>query len=122
MGLINDFSQHCQISQLQGDVRWQGTKVELMTGDLAELGREVSRVRLAVEAISEILQTHLGVESQEIVQKMLEIDLRDGKRDGRITPTPKSCESCQRPFPATTARCIYCGHSRPDQEGVTSVR
>jgi hypothetical protein len=122
MGLMHDFSQDLRISSLRGDVRWQGEKVESIDSDLTDLEKLVVRMQLAVEAMAEIMESRIGIEHREIIDKMFEIDLRDGKRDGRITPVPVTCKKCQRPSPANAPKCIYCGQSREDVGGVTSIR
>lgn len=122
MGLLRDFSQDTRITSLHGDVRWQGEKVESINMDLADLEKLVVRMQLAVEAMAEILQSRMGIENREIIDKMVEIDLRDGKHDGRITPAAVTCEKCQRPSPANSPKCIYCGQPREDITGVTSIR
>lgn len=122
MGLLNEFSQHWQLSGMREDVRWQGEKVESINTDLLDLEKLVARTQLAVEAMAEIMQSRLGIEHQEIINKMLEIDMRDGKHDGRITPVAVSCEKCQRPIPVNSPKCIYCGQLREDDHRVTSIR
>ena len=38
------------------------------------------------------------------------IDLKDGKLDGRVAPTPPvPCPKCQRVLAKNRARCLFCG-------------
>jgi hypothetical protein len=51
-------------------------------------------------ALIEILTEHIGITEGEILNKILEIDLRDGVKDGKTTNTPKTCKACARVLPA----------------------
>ena len=39
-----------------------------------------------------------------------EIDLRDGRRDGKLTKNVTECPVCQRTMSRRYGRCFYCGH------------
>ena len=43
------------------------------------------------------------------VELATEIDLRDGKADGKITAHPLRCPSCDRVSSSRHAKCLYCG-------------
>lgn len=36
-----------------------------------------------------------GIPEETLIAKILEIDLRDGQKDGRMSPTPKRCPKCE---------------------------
>ena len=54
------------------------------------------------------LLTDLGVSKQQIMDKIEEIDLRDGKKDGKYTKS-KNCPSCDRVINGRRPHCLYCG-------------
>ena len=64
---------------------------------------------LASIAMAEILRDHLGISSETIEAKILEIDLRDGKIDGTFTLPPKTCKDCGRVSGPMSTACLYCG-------------
>ena len=79
--------------------------------ELTELRRSVERLALANVALWELLRDRLKMGEAELLEKMQEIDLRDGRQDGRVTPTGESplCGQCNRRLSPRHDRCIYCG-------------
>jgi len=44
---------------------------------------------------------------------MEEIDLRDGKSDGKLAPDTVECTGCGRKAKSTRRNCLYCGAELP---------
>ena len=76
---------------------------------LAELETEVQRLTLVSQALWELLRDRTGLSETELVAKINEIDLRDGKLDGRISAKLIHCPRCGRTMSERHSRCIYCG-------------
>lgn len=74
-----------------------------------QLEKQVERLSLGCQAMWELLTEILGVDQETILAKMEEIDLRDGKRDGKIHREQVECQSCGRLGHTGRARCLYCG-------------
>lgn len=82
-----------------------------ISDDVSEASsRRLDRVILAIESLSEILHDRYGVSLEEILNRMDEIDLRDGRLDGRMAVGVVSCPACDRPNSRLAKRCVYCGH------------
>ena len=78
--------------------------------DVEDLRGEVDRLRMIAEALWEILKQQHGYDDEELIKRVTEIDLRDGKLDGRVAPTPpEPCPECGRVTGRNRPRCIYCG-------------
>jgi hypothetical protein len=98
--------------------RFNGNKVELKqakndTADvskhLAYLSDKVDQLSLVCMAMCELLED-IGFKSSELESKIQEIDLRDGKLDGKFQPeTEQQCQSCQRKTSVRHVSCLYCG-------------
>ena len=77
---------------------------------------EIERLLLIAEAIWEIIKEKHDLDDAELLRHMEEIDLRDGKLDGRVAPTePGLCPRCQRKLAKRHPSCIYCGASISDR-------
>jgi hypothetical protein len=46
--------------------------------------------------------------------KVAEIDMRDGKLDGRNRTGPQTCPNCKRTMQVGSQRCVYCGAFVPE--------
>ena len=83
--------------------------IAVFHSEVAALRDEVGRLALLNQALWEILQLRLGVTDEELLKLATEIDLRDGKADGKITSHPLRCPSCDRVSSSRHAKCLYCG-------------
>lgn len=85
------------------------SETRLLKAHLQTLEQTVERTALAAMALAEILRDRLGVTEAEIEAKVQEIDLRDGRLDGRVRTQIQACQHCQRPNAAHRRACLYCG-------------
>ena len=79
------------------------------TGDVADLRNHVERLSLASQAMWELLQNWAGITEAELETKMIEIDARDGRIDGKMGTAPISCPACGRTTSSTRDTCVMCG-------------
>ena len=72
---------------------------------------KVNKLTLINMALVELLTAHAGLTEAQLLEKMQEIDLRDGKQDGNLSDTvPLVCETCGRTYSKRQNHCLYCGH------------
>lgn len=74
------------------------------------LSNRIDQLILLNHAMSEIICDKLGITNQEIIDKMMEIDLRDGVQDGKYTAPPKDCPECKAKISREFNRCLFCGY------------
>lgn len=74
---------------------------------------EIERLLIITEALWLLLKEKHGLSEDELIRTIAEIDLRDGRLDGRVAPSadgpPKNCPECGRPLVRRRPVCIYCG-------------
>jgi len=64
----------------------------------------------------ELLRDNGTFDEEQLMDKIEEVDLRDGRADGKIGPTPIACPECKRRANSRRQKCMYCGASlRGDQ-------
>jgi hypothetical protein len=80
---------------------------------------ELERVLMISEALWSILKEKFALSDEELEQRVMEIDLRDGKLDGQVARSgPAQCPHCQRPVLSRRPICLYCGQPfQPDLFG-----
>lgn len=80
------------------------------SSEISQLQTQVERLLMVTEALWTILKEKHGMEDQELLKRIVEIDLRDGRLDGRVAATPpEPCPKCQRIVSKQSIRCMYCG-------------
>jgi hypothetical protein len=77
--------------------------------EVLRLESKIDRLALISQALWELLREKTSLSDQDIETKMTEIDLRDGRKDGRITGTVTICPKCARPAHTRDRVCPYCG-------------
>ena len=70
---------------------------------------------LLTRAMWELLSVKAGVTEQDLLNKVTEIDLRDGTLDGKIQSKPVACAGCGRSLSPAHSVCIYCGAELTDR-------
>ena len=88
----------------------EGTARRVKT-DVGELESRLERTLLACEAMWTILRDKLGVTDEQLVERINEVDLSDGKLDGKVRKTPVSCPRCGRTISPKFPKCMYCGQA-----------
>jgi formylmethanofuran dehydrogenase subunit E len=82
-----------------------GTKSQLR-----DLQARVEKLELISEALWEILQKETRLSEADLIERITEIDLRDGKFDQKKKKTPAvECRKCHRMNSKRHSRCLYCG-------------
>lgn len=89
-------------AQVAGDAR-RARK----TADDMELRLE--RALLGCEAMWSLLREKLGITDVDLAQRINEIDLSDGRLDGKVSKGAVSCPKCQRAIARRFNKCMYCG-------------
>jgi hypothetical protein len=76
---------------------------------IKQLEAEVDSLTLITMAMWELFGTSNGLFMKDLEAKMQEIDLRDGKLDGKLSLEPNICTGCNRKLDQRRKICVYCG-------------
>ena len=76
--------------------------------EVADLESRLDRALLACEAMWTIVRDKLAVTDVELVERINDIDLSDGKLDGKVRKDAVSCPKCSRTVSRRFQRCMYC--------------
>lgn len=114
-GRIHDASANADAAR--SAARANEADVRDLRGIVDRLERQVERLTLANLALAQILRDRLGVKEAEVEAAVRDIDVRDGKLDGRLDlPVQvKRCEACQRVNGPQRFTCLYCGKGLPQE-------
>lgn len=76
--------------------------------------RDTERLFMITEALWTILKEQHGYTDEDLIHRVEDIDLRDGKLDGKVARKPSPpCAQCNRPIIGRHAVCLYCGARTP---------
>ena len=102
-----------QQSEIQA-ARVASSRAEARAGSaqdrMSRVERRLEALSLACQSMWELCSAEFKLSEEQLIAKMQEVDLRDGKLDGRMSPQAQECERCNRRANARRDKCLYCGH------------
>ena len=113
IGIIWDLYQSHRIGQLAnqlGDLQVSRGHDRVARDAAVGLEEKMDRLALICCALFELVQTSTGISEEQLRTKILEVDLREGEGDGRITPRATKCPKCDAMMSPKFRRCLFCGH------------
>lgn len=85
------------------------SNINVLGSDVGDLKHQVGRLMLLNQALWELLQERTGLTEADLLARAEQIDLRDGKLDGKLSEHPVRCPQCSRVNSSRHQRCLYCG-------------
>jgi len=85
------------------------------------LEEKIGRLALINRAMYELLKDSARISDEQLAAKVTEIDLRDGREDGKVTPQQKKCPQCDSMICARFNRCLFCGYIDPDGDPFNTI-
>ena len=92
-------------------------KSESMSKKVAYLEEKVEFMRIANQALWEIVSEKFDITTDEFKARVMEVDVRDGALDGRVTMRILDCPNCHQKVNSKRALCLYCEAPLPLEEG-----
>ena len=74
-----------------------------------DLEVRLEKLTLVCSAMWELLAERAELTEADLLDKVQDIDLRDGHVDGKMTKTANTCPQCGRVMSPRHAKCMYCG-------------
>ncbi len=105
------FSSRGRMGSLnQIDVIDSKASVSEPTTEIKYLNQKVERLMMITEALWIILKETNNFTDEILKKKINEVDMKDGKLDGKVTPEPPGeCSNCGKVLQKNKKYCIYCG-------------
>lgn len=82
---------------------------ERLHSEVLRLEAKIDRLAIITQGLWELLSEKTGLTTEDIEARIAEIDIRDGRKDGKIMGKPTTCAKCARPTHTRLRSCPYCG-------------
>ena len=112
--LFWELHQHRRIYDAQTEAAGARSRATQVSHEIDDLRMKVDRLSLACQAMWELLRDDGAFEEERLLGKIQEVDLRDGRADGKIGASPIACPDCGRMANSRRRACMYCGASLRD--------
>ena len=110
----SSFYDKVATAQAQAAANRAQSDADVARSETERLRHDVDRLLMITEALWSFLKKEHGYTDEELVKAVTDIDLRDGRLDGRAEqPKAAPCPTCGRVNSAQRTRCIYCGEALP---------
>ncbi len=86
--------------------------------DASGLRERLDRQALMSMALWSLMKDQLGLTDDQLLKRIQDIDLADGKLDGKVMQGVSDCKKCKRALSPRHAKCIYCGTVRETLPGI----
>lgn len=101
--------QQGQIHRAQSNATRAESKARSVENDLRQIYDRIDTLALTCQAMWELIRERTTLSDEDIERRMQEIDLRDGKADGKMNTPVFECPDCGRNVSRRHFRCLYCG-------------
>jgi hypothetical protein len=86
------------------------TKADQALSRFDGLRQDIERLLMITEALWTLMKEEHGYTDDALVKRIEAIDLRDGRLDGKVGPTPpRHCPQCGKVRMKNRPVCLYCG-------------
>ncbi|MFN3190039.1 MAG: hypothetical protein ACE361_05905 [Aureliella sp.] len=113
--MLWELYQQRRIGEAESSAREARSQAKQMESRVAACEDKIDSLALASQAMWELLAERDDTPLESLREKMLEIDARDGKVDGKMSRVMRDCPACSRPLHARHRRCMYCGVEAPPE-------
>jgi hypothetical protein len=103
-----DIFQQFRIKGIESTADRASEKASNAAVDVRMLQQKVDHLSLICLAMWEMLEEN-GYSKDQLFKKIERIDLKDGKRDGKIAAIVTYCDDCGRKVNTRHMNCFYCG-------------
>ena len=85
------------------------TRADSAKRSVEALENRLDRAMLTMEARWTLLRERYDITDEELGERIVELDMSDGRLDGKVRRPALECGQCRRKIPRRFARCMYCG-------------
>jgi len=108
-----------------GDARAQAARGEARADEanyaVSSLQARFERMVLLNMALWSLVKETTGLTDEALAARVKEIDLEDGRRDGKLQATIEPCPKCGKTLSKKHQRCLFCGYEPEDADAFRGV-
>ena len=97
-----------------------GTEKSGSDPDIQLLSRKLAHLSLCCQAMWELIRDNTKLTEGDLAAKIDEVDLRDGRGDGKMGTRIFKCPQCGHRTNSARATCLMCGAELPKQHAFQS--
>ena len=113
-GALGSLRANAQAAQAESAAQRGVSKAEAAVSEAKLIHDRLDRLTLVCMALWSLLQEKTDLTEDDLLKRVEEIDLLDGRLDGKVAPQVQQCPQCGRRMSVRHKRCLYCGAENLD--------
>lgn len=83
--------------------------------------KELNKLTLVCQAMWSLLEEQTNLTEKDLLDRVTELDLKDGKLDGKYTTPPIDCPKCGAKICKKFNRCLFCGEESSEVSAFNAI-
>lgn len=104
-----ELHQNARIASASQNAEHAAHKADYASDEVARIHRRLDRLTLSCQAMWELIRERTSITDAELEAKIVEVDLRDGIQDGKMSQQICVCQACGRNTNSRRQNCLMCG-------------
>lgn len=109
-GLFWELHQSKKIGEAESAAAYGAEKAMDAVAKVRELEDRVDKLTLITMALWSLLRQVSDVTDEDLLERVKDIDLTDGRLDGKVRQPVGKCPQCNRVMSQKHKKCLYCGY------------
>ncbi len=114
LGLFWEIHQHQRIAEAESAATRGAEKALDAASQVRSFEERLDKLTLVSMALWSLLKETTDLTEEDLMERVKEIDLSDGKLDGKVRHALLRCPECSRVMSAKHKCCLYCGYDKPE--------
>jgi hypothetical protein len=108
-GILWEFKQNNRISVAKADASIASHQAKNARHAVFDLENKIDRLTLICQSMWSLIQDKTDLTEEDLVKRVTDIDLKDGKLDGKYTNPIVKCKKCDAAISHQFRKCLFCG-------------
>jgi hypothetical protein len=121
MDILWGVGQEGRIAQARARATQPGARPMDVAEYASLLETRLDRLALVCRALWSYLQEATQLSEEELLERVKQLDLADGKLDGKVSAAVVECPSCHRTMSPKHGRCMWCGEENPQKSAFDQI-
>ena len=107
--LFWNMHQDSRIHSAEVEAQRSSRRADSVKEDVRNLEERLDRLLLVTQALWSLLRKRTKLTEKDLLNEVTELDLQDGKLDGKATKPIVRCPKCDATICHKFNRCLFCG-------------
>ena len=109
IGVFWELKQEGKISGAKADASVATHQAKNARNAVFDLENKIDKLSLICQAMWSLIKDKTDLTEEDLVKRVIDIDLKDGKLDGKYSNPIVKCKKCDAAISHRFKKCLFCG-------------